>query len=111
MELQNLQENYLDAIEKASFLDKEVQTANEKIDSLQKLIRRLHSNMTLDFATLPNFIGSKIFIQFSILGGEEIASMKAQLAQKNQLLTKVKVLLEKAAMREKELIEKVTRMH
>ncbi|XP_065202598.1 centrosomal protein of 290 kDa-like isoform X2 [Planococcus citri] len=82
MEVNNLQGNYLDAIEKASVLDKELQTANERIDSLQKLIQRLHN-------------------------GEEIASMKAQLTQKNQLLTKVKILLEKAAAREKELIDKV----
>lgn len=44
MDLQNLQENYLDAIEKASALDKELQNAKEKIESLQKLIQRLHSN-------------------------------------------------------------------
>lgn len=42
-DLQNLQENYLAAIERTSSLDKELKTAYEKIDSLQKLIDRLQS--------------------------------------------------------------------
>lgn len=36
-----------------------------------------------------------------------MAVLKSQLAQKNRLLSKVKIHLEKAAVREKELIEKV----
>lgn len=47
IEVQNLQENYLDAIEKASVLDKELKNAQEKIDSLQKLIDRLQSEFSV----------------------------------------------------------------
>lgn len=43
-----------------------------------------------------------------LVAAEELALTKAQLAQKCQLLSKVKVLLENAVIREKALKEQVT---
>ncbi|XP_054267810.1 centrosomal protein of 290 kDa-like [Macrosteles quadrilineatus] len=78
IELQRCQENYLDAIDKCSALEEELKQAKEKL---------------------------KLFDCNDL--AEELAATKAQLAQKCQLLSKVKVLLENAVIREKALKEQV----
>ncbi|PNF43192.1 hypothetical protein B7P43_G15673 [Cryptotermes secundus] len=80
-----LQEHYLQATERVSQLETELDKANIQITVLQTEHKdRIHSDTN------------------------ELQLVKAQLVHKNQLLSKVKTLLQRAAAKEKMLQEKVT---
>uniref|UniRef100_A0A1B6CNZ0 Centrosomal protein of 290kDa coiled-coil region domain-containing protein n=2 Tax=Clastoptera arizonana TaxID=38151 RepID=A0A1B6CNZ0_9HEMI len=79
IELQRCQENYLDSVERIANLEQDLKEAKSKLTYQQE----------------------------DVSSDCELVSVKAQLAQKCQLLSKIKVMLEMAVVREKALKEQV----
>ncbi|KAK9685125.1 hypothetical protein QE152_g38284 [Popillia japonica] len=77
-----LKEQYGDSVQKVARLEDELNTATNKIKNLQA-----KQNVTA-----------------------ELEDVKTQLAQKTELLDKVKVLLHRAAVKEKTLVEEITKL-
>lgn len=88
LEMKKLKEQYGDNVQKCARLEEELERCQKRVRFLENVQGAKRDECTVEFAT-------------------ELASVKAQLSHKTQLLDKVKILLQKAATKEKALLEQV----
>lgn len=89
MELKKLKEQYGDSIQKCARLEEELERYQKRVKILENIhnTKRGESNIELE---------------------SELINVRGQLAHKTQLLDKVKILLQKAASKEKALQDQVS---
>lgn len=89
MELKKIREQYAESIQRSVQLE-------DELDKSQKKVRFLENDVQVKHRQNESSLHA------------ELSDVKAQLVHKSQLLDKVKILLQKAALKEKYLQDQVT---